>query len=157
MNYSDSADRPPPEGFVRHGRISPLTAPWEPLYERALPDRLVLGLWLRTPHTNTRGAAHGGLIAALADKAMGLSCAIVRGVSPATSSEPASFVTVSLGVDYLETARIGQWFVVDTSFVKAGRSLCFAGADLTADGVLVARAHATFRVVAPQTYASSSS
>jgi uncharacterized protein (TIGR00369 family) len=144
---ADDLDTPPPAGFVRHGRRSPLTEPWEPLYERALPDRLVLGLWLRTPHTNTRGSAHGGLIAALADKAMGLSCAIVRGINPATASEPAGFVTVSLAVDYLETARIGQWLAVDTNFVKAGRSLCFAGADLTADGALVARAHATFRVV----------
>jgi uncharacterized protein (TIGR00369 family) len=149
MNQSLDTDRPPPEGFVRHGRRSPLTAPWEPLYERALPDRLVLGLWLRTPHTNTRGAAHGGLIAALADKAMGLSCAIVRGISP-QGSDPASFVTVSLSIDYIDTARIGEWLVVDTSFVKAGRSLCFAGADLTADGRLVAKAHSTFRVVAPK-------
>ena len=142
----DQTDRPPPNGFVRHDRRSPLTEPWEPLYERALPDRLILGLWLRTPHANTRGSAHGGLIAAMADKAMGLSCAIVRGVSP-TGSEPASFVTVSLSVDYLAVARIGQWLQIDTNFVKAGRALCFAGADLTADGRAVARAHATFRVL----------
>ena len=157
MTSPDPIDRPPPEGFARHLRVSPLTAPWEPLYERVLPDRLVLGLWLRTPHANTRGSAHGGLIAALADKAMGLSCAIVRGISPNTPDEPASFVTASLSIDYLETARIGQWFEIDTNFVRAGRSLCFTGADLTADGTLVARAHATFRVVTPRVYESSSS
>lgn len=149
MNPPLNADRPPPEGFVPHGRRSPLTAPWEPIYERALPDRLVLGLWLRTPHTNTRGTAHGGLIAGLADKAMGLSCGIVRGISP-EGSDPAGFVTVSLSIDYIDTARIGEWLEVDTGFVKAGRSLCFAGADLTADGRLVAKAHSTFRVVAPK-------
>jgi acyl-coenzyme A thioesterase PaaI-like protein len=93
----------------------------------------------------------------LADKAMGLSCAIVRGISPTTPNEPASFVTVSLSIDYLDTARIGQWLEIDTNFVKAGRSLCFTGADLTADGRVVARAHATFRVVTPKTYESSSS
>jgi acyl-coenzyme A thioesterase PaaI-like protein len=150
MNAPDPIDSPPPEGFVRHGRRSPLTLPWEPLYERALPDRLLLGLWLRTPHTNTRGSAHGGLIAALADKAMGLSCAIVRGISPLGATDAARFVTVSLGVDYLETAKLGQWLEIDTNFVKAGRSLCFTGADLTADGTLVARAHATFRVMEPR-------
>ena len=72
-----------------------MTAPWEPIYERVLPDRLVPGLWPREAHTNTRGSAHGGLLAALADKAMGLSCAVVRGISP-KGAEPASFVTVSL-------------------------------------------------------------
>jgi acyl-coenzyme A thioesterase PaaI-like protein len=146
MNSSNPTDRPPPPGFVLHERRSPVTAPWEPIYERALPDRLVLGLWLRDAHTNTRGSAHGGLLAALADKAMGLSCAVVRGISP-KGADPASFVTVSLALDYLDTARVGQWLVIDTNFVKAGRSLCFTGADLTADGAMVARAHATFRVL----------
>jgi hypothetical protein len=47
--------------------------------------------------------------------------------------------------------------VVDTNFVKPGRSLCFAGAELTADGVPVARAHATFHIVTPKVYESSSS
>ena len=32
-----------PEGFVAHSRKSPLTDPWEPLYARSMPDRLVLG------------------------------------------------------------------------------------------------------------------
>jgi uncharacterized protein (TIGR00369 family) len=141
---SESSDRGPPPGFVLHARRSPLTEPWEPLYERALSDRLVLGLWLRTAHTNTRGTGHGGLIAALSDKAMGLSCAVA--MAAAGGGSGAGPVTASLAVDYLETARVGQWLVIDTNFVKLGRTLCFTGADITADGTLVARAHATFRV-----------
>jgi uncharacterized protein (TIGR00369 family) len=144
---SDPLERLPPDGFVLHGRHSPLTQPWEPIYEQALPDRLVLGLWLRTPHTNTRGAAHGGLLAALADKAMGLSCARAMGLGPKHASEPAQFVTVSLAIDYLETARLGEWLVIDTNFVKAGRTLAFAGADISAGGRMVARAHATFKAM----------
>ena len=68
------ADRAPPEGFQPHFRKSPLTDPWEPLYSKVLPDRVVIGLYVREPHTNSRGMLHGGLIAALADNAMGLSC-----------------------------------------------------------------------------------
>ena len=97
----------PPEGFVLHTRRSPLTVPWEPIYERALPDRLLEGLCPCAAHTNTRSRAHGGLIAALGDKAIRLSCVIARGMSQ-KGVVPASFVTVSLSVDYLDAARVGQ-------------------------------------------------
>ncbi|MBV8970867.1 MAG: hypothetical protein JO290_01100 [Sphingomonadaceae bacterium] len=56
-----------PDGFVRHTRSSPLTTPWEPLWFREADG--ALGLWIAEAHCNARGLAHGGLIAALADKA----------------------------------------------------------------------------------------
>jgi len=133
----------PPEGFEAHTRKSPLTDPWEPLYARRGEAKVVLGLVVGEPHTNSRGLLHGGLIAALADNAMGLSCgqAMVRAGLPSTG-----LVTVSLGVDYLGKARIGDWLAFDTEFVRTGRTLCFAGAQVTANGEPIARAHATFRV-----------
>ena len=60
-----------PDGFERHFRRSGLTDPWEPLYSRKLDDRVQIGLTLAAPHCNSRGLVHGGLIAALADNAMG--------------------------------------------------------------------------------------
>ena len=140
---------PPPEGFEPHTRKSPLTDPWEPLYARRGPAKVELGLVVGAPHTNSRGLLHGGLIAAPADNAMGLSCgqALVRDGVASTG-----LVTVSLGVDYLGKAQIGDWLAVDTEFVRTGRTLCFAGARVTANGEPIARAHATFRV-----HASSSS
>ncbi|HEY5008930.1 MAG TPA: PaaI family thioesterase, partial [Caulobacteraceae bacterium] len=86
------------DGFAPHARKSPLTDPWEPLYARKLADRTVLGVVVATPHTNSRGFLHGGLIAALADNAMGLSCGVVL----ARDGLPAGgLVTVSLGIDYV--------------------------------------------------------
>ena len=61
-----------PAGFEPHFRKSPLTEPWEPLYSKRLPDRIVLGLHTRQPHTNSRGLIHGGLIAAHRLKAAGV-------------------------------------------------------------------------------------
>ncbi len=63
-----------PEGFERHTRRSPLTDPWEPLYSKQTDKAVIIGLRLAKPHTNGRGLIHGGLIAALADNAMGHSC-----------------------------------------------------------------------------------
>jgi acyl-coenzyme A thioesterase PaaI-like protein len=133
------------DGFAPHARKSPLTDPWEPLYARKLADRTVLGVVVATPHTNSRGFLHGGLIAALADNAMGLSCGVVL----ARDGLPAGgLVTVSLGVDYVGKAGIGQWLAFDTTYVRPGRTICFAEAQVTADGEPVARARATFRVLA---------
>lgn len=130
----------PPDGFERHFRRSPLTDPWEPLYSRRTDAGVVIGLHAGPAHVNARGFVHGGLIAALADNAMGLSCAVRLGLE-------GGLVTVSLGLDYLGAAQQGQWLTFETEFVKAGSTLCFAQAFLRADGIECARANAVFRVV----------
>ncbi len=129
-----------PAGFERHDRRSPVTEPWEPIWRRFSGDTVVLGLRAGTPHCNGRGFVHGGLISALADNAMGLSCVGKLG-------EVSSLVTVNLTVDFLASALTGQWLEFDTVFVKPGGTLCFTQAFVTADGQPCARANAVFRVV----------
>lgn len=129
-----------PAGFARHTRHSPLTDPWEPLYARTSGDAVILGLRAGPAHTNSRGFVHGGLISALADNAMGLSCARRLGGA-------ASLVTANLTVDFLGSAFTGQWLEFDTVFVKPGGTLCFTQAFVTADGQPCARANAVFRVI----------
>ncbi|MBI5262420.1 MAG: PaaI family thioesterase [Bradyrhizobium sp.] len=129
-----------PEGFEPHFRKSPLTDPWEPLYSRRTDKAVIMGLRLARPHTNARGLIHGGLIAALADNAMGYSCAHVMGWT-------SSLVTVSLSVDFIGSAEIGQWLAVESDVIKTGSTICFAQSLIKADEVVIARASATFRVV----------
>ncbi len=131
----------PPAGFAPHDRKSPLTEPWEPIFSRKANGAVVLGVRAATAHTNSRGFVHGGLIAALSDNAMGLSCSRTLGGD-------ARLVTVSLSVDFLGAAFEGQWLEFDTVFVKPGSSLCFAQAFVTADGKPCARANAVFKVMA---------
>jgi uncharacterized protein (TIGR00369 family) len=129
-----------PEGFAPHYRKSPLTDPWEPLFSRRVDDCLQIGLRVADAHTNSRGFAHGGLVSALADNAMGLSCGLdLEGAK--------GLLTVNLALDFLAVARVGQWLQVEPTVVKRGRSLCFASALVTADGKPCARASATFQVV----------
>src|SRR5690348_1083894 len=108
-----------PAGFEPHFRKSPFTDPWEPLYSRRTEKAVILGLRLAKPHTNARGLIHGGLIAALADNAMGYSCV-------AHLPEGSSLVTISLAVDFVGTGRIGQWLAVESEVVKTGSTICFA-------------------------------
>ena len=129
-----------PEGFERHTRRSPLTDPWEPLYSKRTDKAMIIGLRLAKPHTNGRGLIHGGLITALADNAMGYSCALV-------TNWTTSFVTVSLSVDFVGSAEIGQWCSIESDVIKTGKTICFAQCLIKADGVVIARASGTFRVV----------
>lgn len=135
----------PPEGYARHFRKSRFTDPWEPLFSRSTAREVSIGLWLAEAHCNSRGLVHGGLIASIADNAMGLSCGAALQSEGKTA--PAGLVTITLTTDYLGSARLGQWFAIHTHFVKTGRSICFADCLVNADGEPIARASATFKVL----------
>jgi len=129
-----------PEGFEPHFRKSPFTEPWEPLYSKKTDKAVVMGLRLAKPHTNARGLIHGGLIASLADNAMGYSCA-------QATNWTTSFVTISLAVDFIGSANVGQWLAIESDVIKTGSTICFAQCLVKADDVTIARANGTFRVV----------
>ncbi len=129
-----------PEGFEPHFRKSPFTDPWEPLYSRRTEKAVIMGLRLAKPHTNARGLIHGGLIASLADNAMGYSCAQATGWVT-------SFVTISLSIDFTGGAGIGQWLSVESDVIRTGGTICFAQSLIKADDIVIARANGTFRVV----------
>ena len=129
----------PPAGFFRHTRRSGLTDPWEPLYAATQDETFSLGLLADEPHVNSRGFVHGGLLTALADNAMGLSCArLIESVG--------GLVTISLNTDYIGTAHKGHWIEVRATPTRLGRSLCFAEAKIYSDHQLCATAKAVFKV-----------
>lgn len=129
-----------PDGFEPHFRKSPFTDPWEPLYSKRMDKAVIMGLRLAKPHTNARGLIHGGLIAGLADNAMGYSCSQAMGWA-------LSLVTVSLAVDFVGSAGLGQWLAVESEVIRTGSTLCFAQSLIRAEDAVIARANATFRVV----------
>ena len=132
-----------PDGFAPHFRKSGLTDPWEPLFSRHTGDAIVIGLRAGPAHANSRGFVHGALITALDDNAMGLSCGLaLDGAS--------GLVTVGLSVDFLSTARLGQWLEIRPVVLKSGRNLSFCSATVHADDTLCARANATFRAFMPE-------
>jgi acyl-coenzyme A thioesterase PaaI-like protein len=137
-----------PEGFAPHTRHSPLTTPWEPLFARPDGHNVRLGLRVREPHCNGRGFAHGGLISALADNAMGLSAVAAARAAAAAQGQtpPAGAVTVSLVLDFMASASIGQWLEFRPVVLRHGRTLAFTECHVLADGELAARASATFRL-----------
>jgi acyl-coenzyme A thioesterase PaaI-like protein len=134
-----------PEGFAPHFRKSGLTDPWEPLYSRNTGEAIFIGLRAGPAHANSRGFVHGALISALADNAMGLSCGLV--LKDVALENISGLVTVGLSLDYLSTARLGQWLEIRPTVLRTGKSLSFCTATIHADETLCARANATFRAL----------
>jgi uncharacterized protein (TIGR00369 family) len=137
------AEQDVPAGFAPHFRKSPVTDAWEPIYSKTEGSAIVIGLRVRQAHCNGRGFLHGGVVSALADAAMGHSC--VRSLEQQEAGRARSAVTVSLAVDFLASAQIGQWVEIAPRVLKAGSSLGFADCMVLADGQPMARGSATFR------------
>ena len=78
-----------PEGFEAIERLSPFNALVGPLYQRRDGEAVSIGLVIGEKHTNSRGACHGGVLATLADLALGYAML-------ARSGDKASFVTAHL-------------------------------------------------------------
>ncbi|MEM7767506.1 MAG: PaaI family thioesterase [Pseudomonadota bacterium] len=132
-----------PDGFTPHFRKSAVTDPWEPLYSKLEERAVIIGLHIGAAHCNSRGLVHGGVIAALADNAMGLSCG--RAIA-ADGRQISGLVTVSLSLDYLGAAKLGGWLTFEPDVIKAGGSLAFVRALIKSDGTEIARASATFKL-----------
>jgi len=129
----------PPDGFKPHFRKSPLTEPWEPLYSKRTETGIIIGLRADTQHCNSRGFVHGGLISALADNAMGLSCA-------SRHESVGSLVTISLHMDFVSAGQKGDWLEFETVFVKTGKTIDTAQGRVTANGKVCALCSASFKV-----------
>ena len=100
---------------------------------------VTLGLELTDHHLNIQGLAHGGVIATLADAAMGLSLR--------SALEPGRrHVSVEIGVHYLRPVTRGRVRALGRA-VRIGREIAYAQADvLDATERLLARADGTYSV-----------
>ncbi len=108
---------------------------------RAEPGLVGLSFTPGPGHRNAQDLVHGGLLALLADTAMGLA---VRSQLPAGRPH----VTVQLGIQYLRPATPEAGSIIATGrTLKVGRTLAFASADLTvAEETVIATATATISV-----------
>jgi uncharacterized protein (TIGR00369 family) len=109
----------------------------------AEPGAVSVALDLGEQHANLQGFAHGGILATIADAAMGLS---VR-----SALEPGRrHVTIELGMHYLRAVRTGTVTAVGRA-VRVGREVAYAEATITDErGTDLARASGTYSVTKPQ-------
>ncbi len=127
-----------PQGFVPLYRSSPFLDAIGPFFCRGSGSGLVLGLRTAPRHVNSRGLAHGGLLASVADTALGYALESVV-------QQPASRgVTASLSLDFAGSAKLGDWIESTVDIQKIGTRLAFANAYLSVGETRIVRASAVF-------------
>ncbi len=141
-----------PEGFELNQRIQPHTFGGlvGPFYSRRVGDDFSLALRIESRHCNSRGTCHGGLLATLADMALGYSCALAGEAEGGRGN----FVTVDLSLQYLDSTRVGEWVQSEVTVLSSGSRTRSATGHLLADGRPVVRISANFRMArarAPET------
>jgi acyl-coenzyme A thioesterase 13 len=127
----------PPAGFSPIFRVSPVIEMIGPVYTRGEGFELELGMYAQPKHCNLRGGVHGGILATLADMALGYTLAF-------SSNPPGSFVTATLTIDYAGGARVGDWLTTRTDVLRKGDRLAFANCYIHARDQRIVRASAVF-------------
>lgn len=97
----------------------------------------VLALFIQDKHTNIHGIVHGGMLATLADCALGQYIA---------KQAQAPVVTVQMSVDYLNPVKSNDWLEAEVIIDKKGRGLIYATCLIKVKDKVMFKANAVFLV-----------
>ena len=129
-----------PAGFERLKRGGPYMANLGDLYCSRADGAIIIGMRITENHTNMRGIAHGGMLASLADSALGLGLTMY-------CEGRQSFVTVNLSTDFVDAARPGDWVEAHVDIQKLGGRVAFANCYLQVGSKRILRASGVFAVM----------
>ena len=109
-----------PAGYRPLPAASPFNELVGPLHEKRGEHVVSLGLRVDKKHANSRGICHGGVLATLADLALGY------GLMAKMGSARGGFVTAHLDLDYAGSAALGDWIHSQVEVQRVGSRLAFA-------------------------------
>jgi uncharacterized protein (TIGR00369 family) len=109
-----------PAGYKPLPAASPFNELVGPLHEKRAEGTVSLGLRVDRKHSNSRGICHGGVLATLADLALGY------GLMAKMGGTRGGFVTAHLDIDYAGAAAIGDWIHSEVEVQRVGARLAFA-------------------------------
>jgi uncharacterized protein (TIGR00369 family) len=126
-----------PAGFEPIFRSSPVTELIGPVYSRGRGLEMEIGLFVQPKHCNLRGTMHGGILATIADMALGYTLAFA-------TDPPSGYVTANLTIDYAGAAKVGDWLVARCDVQRQGGRLAFANCYISRDAERIVRASGVF-------------
>jgi uncharacterized protein (TIGR00369 family) len=129
-----------PAGFERLKRGGPYMASLGYLYCRREAGKITIAMRMTEQHTNMRGIVHGGMLASLADSALGLGLTL-------SCDHKHSFVTVNLSTDFIDAARPGDWVEAHIHIGRIGSRVAFADCELMVKDKRILRASGVFAVM----------
>jgi acyl-coenzyme A thioesterase 13 len=128
-----------PPGFEPYAEPSSFLDRIGPLLQKRTNEGVVFGIRIAEYHCNRRGMAHGGLVVALADVALGKT-------GEWFSEPPVSLLTASLTVDFYGAARFDDWLEAEAEATRVGRQVAFGNCYLRVADKIIARASGVFNV-----------
>ncbi|MGH8709034.1 MAG: PaaI family thioesterase [Burkholderiales bacterium] len=108
-----------PAGYQPLPAASPFNELVGPLHEKRATGVVSIGLQVADKHCNSRGFCHGGVLATLADLALGYALM-------AKTGSRSGFVTAHLDLDYAGAAERGDWIHSEVEVQRVGSRLAFA-------------------------------
>ncbi|SPB14581.1 hypothetical protein NOV72_01824 [Caballeronia novacaledonica] len=127
-----------PAGFEPMAVVPDFMQPFGPLYFDA--TRRIMGLRVGWRHLNLLGITHGGVLASVADHALGVT--MMR-----SGDDLAPGVTASLSLEFLDSGRAGDWLEAHVTLDKMGARLRFGSCRLMVDGRCLVKASGVFAVL----------
>jgi uncharacterized protein (TIGR00369 family) len=119
------------DGFIAHVG---------PFWVKTEGGAVQMGFVADERHKNRRGIVQGGMIATLADRAMGLAIRLNNAGAPQT--------TIQLDIHYVDGAKIGDFIEAHCRVVRRTRHVLFVDADLVVGDRLVATAKGIWKALA---------
>ena len=129
-----------PPGFAELDVKSPFNKLIGPIYGCVRDGVPIMAMRMGHQHENPYGnTTHGGMIAALADNALGWG---LKQRHP----KMGDFVTTHLSTDYLSAITTNDWVEAHVNIIKVGRRLNFVDCTMYVDGRIVAKSSGQFMV-----------
>lgn len=138
FSLADEQEEGVPSGYRRMLGGGAFMQQLGPVYMRRLDNgQAAIGLRVTPGHLNMQGITHGGMLATIADSALGINVALARG-------RRAAQVTLSLTTDFLSSANVGEWLEAWVTVHHLDEKLAHASCELRVDVRAVVRASAVF-------------
>lgn len=125
-----------PDGYMEIDLGGGFQDAFGPIFADRLGGRM--GFRIQEWHCNPVGTLHGGALATFADSLVAM---VKTGAEPGAQHTP----TITLSIDFMAPALVGEWVEAKVTLLRATRSMLFVQGVLTADGGIFARSNAIYR------------
>lgn len=132
---------PPPPGFKRFPAETGFIGANGPLWMLREGSIFRLGFGVEARHCNPLGVCHGGMLATFADMLLSIGA-----ISLVPEVGRRFLPTVSLQIDYVGPAQLGDWVDGEAQVLRTTRTLVFAQGLVRSNGVLALRCSGVFRI-----------
>ena len=95
-------------------------------------------------HANPNGVVHGGMLFGVVDNMMGF--LVFRALQQKGVAQP-NIATVSMNVEFLGAARVGDWVEGRAYLTKLGRQLAFLRAEMNVAGKPALNASSSYAII----------